>query len=297
MKRRIGLFISIFTLLLCTTLPSLFSNVIDTSYKQVNALSQFDIVDSEIIPNPGATYETQRIWLSHNIDNEYDNYVYYQYNDNSCVIKMESIINVYDSSTYYYVDVPYQVTSIHFLKMFTTTDDYIINRDINIDYLTYGSCYIYDSNSTGAITTNVNGADATLLSLVVEAYLTYGKDNSNGCTESTIKNLFNTWFRNKSASSDDLKNTKILDYTGYAANGNSYEGLVKNAYFSINEKWNTMCSQVGIDPNTGETRGIDWSWLQSRTFKMILIIGGTSLVVIGGVVVLLIVRKRRRQDY
>ena len=146
-------------------------------------------------------------------------------------------------------------------------------------------------------TTNVNGADATLLSLVVESYLTYGKDNSNGCTESTIKNLFNTWFRNKSASSDDLKNTKILDYTGYAANGNSYEGLVKNAYFSINEKWNTMCSQVGIDPNTGEARGIDWSWFQSNTFKIILIIGGTSLIVIGGVVVLLIVRKRKRQDY
>ena len=58
-----------------------------------------------------------------------------------------------------------------------------------------------------------------------------------------------------------------------------------------------MCSQVDIDPNTGEARGIDWSWLQSRTFKMILIIGGTSLVVIGGVVVLLIVRKRNRQDY
>ena len=162
--------------------------------------------------------------------------------------------------------------------------------------LSYGTCYTYDSKS-GVTTTNVNGADSTLLSLVVEAYLTYGKDNSNGCTESTIKNLFNTWFRNKSASSDDLKNTKILDYTGYAANGNSYEGLVKNAYFSINEKWNTMCSQVGIDPNTGEVRGLDWSWLQSRSFKMMLIIGGTSLVVIGGVVVLLIIRKRRRQDY
>ena len=102
---------------------------------------------------------------------------------------MESIINVYDSSTYYYVDIPYQITSIHFLEMSTIDDDYIINRDINVDYLTYGSCYIHDSNSSSVTTTNVNGADATLLSLVVEAYLTYGKDNSNGCTESTIKNL------------------------------------------------------------------------------------------------------------
>ena len=288
MKRRLGLFISIFTLLVGATLPSmLFSN----TYQQVDALSIHAKYD-EITPNPGATYKTQRIWLSNHIENPYENYVYYQFNDLDYTIKMESIINVYDSSTYYYVDVPYQVTSIHFIEM----SDSIINRDITINSLTYGTCYTYDSNS-GVTTTNVNGADATLLSLVVEAYLTYGKDNSNGCTESTIKNLFNTWFRNKSASSDDLKSIKILDYTGYAANGNSYEGLEKNAYFSVNEKWNTMCSQVGIDPNTGEARGIDWSWFQSRTFKMILIIGGTSLIVVGGVVVLLIVRKRKRQDY
>ena len=292
MKRRLGLFTSIFALLVGTTLPSiLLSNA--KTYKQVDALSIHAKYD-EITPNPGATYKTQRIWLSNHIEEPYENYVYCQYDDLDYTIKMESIINVYDSSTYYYVDVPYQVTSIHFVEMST---DYTVNRDITIDSLTYGTCYTYDSNSSSVTTTNVSGADATLLSLVVEAYLTYGKDNSNGCTESTIKNLFNTWFKNKSASAEDLKNTKILDYTGYAANGNSYEGLVKNAYFSINEKWNTMCSQVGIDPNTGEARGIDWSWLQSRTFKMILIIGGTSLVVIGGVVVLLVVRKRRRQDY
>ena len=295
MKRRLGLFISIFTLLLGAALPLIiFSNA--NTYHQVDALSIHAKYD-EITPNPGATYKTQRIWLSNHLEEPYENYVYYQYNDLDYTIKMESIINVYDSSIYYYVDVPYQVTSIHFLEMSITDDDYIINRDISIDYLTYGSCYIYDSNSTSVTITNVNGADATLLSLVVEAYLTYGKDNSNGCTESTIKNLFNTWFRNKSASAEDLKSTKILDYTGYAANGNSYEGLEKNAYFSVNEKWNTMCSQVGIDPNTGEARGIDWSWLQSRTFKMILVIGGTSLVVIGGVVVLLIVRKKKRQDF
>lgn len=289
MKKKVGLFISIFTLLIGATLPSiLFFN----TYQQVDALGMHAKYD-EITPNPGATYKTQRIWLSHHVEAPYENYTYYQYNDLDYIIKMESIINVYDSSTYYYVDVPYQVTSIHFIEM---SNDYTVNRDITIDSLTYGTCYTYDSNS-GVTTTNIMGADATLLSLVVESYLTYGKDNSNGCTESTIKNLFNTWFRNKSASAEDLKSTKILDYTGYAANGNSYEGLEKNAYFSVNEKWNTMCSQVGIDPNTGESRGIDWSWFQSRTFKMILIIGGTSLVVVGGVVVLLIVRKRRRQDY
>ena len=291
MKRRLGLFISIFTLLAGTALPSvLFSNA--NTYKQADALSIHTKYD-EITPNPGATYKTQRIWLSNHIEEPYENYVYYQYNNLNYTIKMESIINVYDSSTYHYVDVPYQVTSIHFIEM---SNEHTVNRDITIDTLTYGTCYTYDSNSS-VTTTVVNGADATLLSLVVEAYLTYGKDNSNGCTESTIKSLFNTWFRNKSASAEDLKSTKILDYTGYAANGNSYEGLEKNAYFSVNEKWNTMCSQVGIDPNTGEARDIDWSWLQSRTFKMILIIGGTSLIVVGGVVVLLIVRKRRRQDY
>ena len=127
----------------------------------------------------------------------------------------------------------------------------------------------------------------------MESYLTFGKSPSNGCIETTIVNVFNTWFKNKSASKDDLKNAKILDYTGYAANGNSYEGLTKNATFSVNEKWNTMCSQASIDPNTGLHRSVDLSWFKTNEFKGVLVIGGTALLVTGVLVVLLMMRKKR----
>ena len=57
-----------------------------------------------------------------------------------------------------------------------------------------------------------------------------------------------------------------------------------------------MCSQVGIDPNTGEHRSIDISWFQSEKFKAALIIGGVALLSIGGVIVFLVVKKKRREQ-
>ena len=76
-----------------------------------------------------------------------------------------------------------------------------------------------------------------MLAFVVEAYLTYGKSPSNGDVTYVIQSLYKTWFNNKSANKDEMKARKIYDYTGYAKNGNSYEGLTKDGLFSVNEKW------------------------------------------------------------
>ena len=175
---------------------------------------------------------------------------------------------------------------------------YIVYNDITT-YLSYGMCYFANMETMDKFEISVGtvyGASAAILGMVVESYLTYGKDDSNGCTETTIKNLFNTWFRNKSASSDELKTTKIKDYTGYDSKTGSYEGYEKTGLYSVSEKWNTMCSQVSIDPNTGEHRSIDISWFQSEKFKATLIIGGVALVSIGGVIVFLIIKKKRGEQ-
>ena len=212
------------------------------------------------------------------------------------MVDMLNVINTYDGSTYYYVDITYQVNSVHFLRM--NESGYIVYNDITT-YLSYGACYFANMDTMDKFDISIGtvyGASAAILGMVVESYLTYGKDDSNGCTENTVRNLFHTWFKNKSASASELKTNKIRDYTGYAANGNSYEGLVKNAEFSINEKWNTMCSQASIDPNTGEHRSIDISWFQSEKFKAALIIGGVALVSIGGVIVFLVIKKKRREQ-
>ena len=51
----------------------------------------------------------------------------------------------------------------------------------------------------------VERADAVFLALVVEAYLTYGKSDSNGTTTSIVKSIFRTFFDKKSATKDELK--------------------------------------------------------------------------------------------
>ena len=77
--------------------------------------------DYQRIDNPGATYKTQRVWLSN--DNEYfyedgyKNNVSYSYQDKNYVIEMPSIINTYDNKTYYYADIPYEVSTMSFLRM------------------------------------------------------------------------------------------------------------------------------------------------------------------------------------
>ncbi|MBO4667507.1 MAG: hypothetical protein J5666_05225 [Bacilli bacterium] len=244
--------------------------------------------------NPkGATYKTQRVWL--NNDNTYfygnddwgshcKNVIgYFNDENNWQMVTMPSVINTYDNRNYYYADIPYYVTSVHFLRMGETEHhNYLMYQDVEISRLTWGGCYFAGTSSyedfLNTKTSYVDGADSTLLSMVLESYLTYGMDFSNGCASTTIRNLYSTWFEHKSATSADLKNTKIMDYTGYAANGNSYEGLEKTSSFSLNEKWNTMCSNAGIDPNTGKTRTINLSWLSGDNAKFFVIVGGVGFI-------------------
>ena len=91
-----------------------------------------------------------------------------------------------------------------------------------------------------------------------------------------------------------MKNYKIQDYTGYSSNNNSYEGLEKTSYFSVNEKWNTMCSQAGIDPNTGKKRSfINLSFLSSDTGKFVFFLGGSIILGIALYVTLKIIEKKK----
>ena len=257
--------------------------------------------------NPGATYLTQRIWLKNDNTYFYEvddwgsapiNVVQYNVSGVYETLEMVKFSNAYDSSTYYYADIPYDISSFSFLRMSNSNNHkYLIYQEMKINQITYGSCYYVPTSSYedfyNISTDYVYGADAITLSLVVEAYLTYGKADSNGCNEFTVRNLFLTWFKNKSATKDDLKNVKYADYNGYNQQTGSYEGYSKTAYYSVNEKWNTMCSQAGINPDTGEVRGMSLSWFDSDTFKLLAVVGGTTLVIIGAVVVLIVIKKRK----
>lgn len=281
-----------FKKIIATLSISLLLGLLSTSFHSgyIKASAESDFIKIE---NPGATYKTQRVWLNNDNANFYEgdhvNGVKYTYQDKTYVIEMPAITNPYDGFKYFYADIPFELNTVSFIRL--KGEDISQVNTVNIQY---GCCYYRDIDSNVS-TTYVNGANAEMLASVVESYLTYGKDDSNGCVENTVINLFNTWFRNKSATSEDLKNQKYLDYTGYDASTGSYEGASKTASYSVNEKWNTMCSQVGIDPKTGEKRGIDFSWLTSKEFIGIMIVVATALVSAGAVLVIIIIRKKRQQ--
>ena len=254
--------------------------------------------------NPGATYKTQRVWLYNtnsyfSVDDDWGSkrviITGYYFNNKWNVIEMPKVVNTYDEKVYYYADIPASVTSVSFMAMSNNNDhNYLVYKDFYVEQLLYGVCYKTGYES-GISTVVVEGADATLISMVVEAYLTLSKDASNGAYSATIKNLFTTWLENKSASAVELKNAKILDYTGYSYHGNSYEGLEKNAYFSVDEKWNTMCSQAGINPVTGKDKNTNLSLLNGNTNKFAIIVGGVAIVVSLGTIGFIIFKKKRRQ--
>ena len=252
--------------------------------------------------NPGATYKTQRVWL-YNTNTDFttnDDWggkraitIGYYYDGKWNVIEMPKVVNTYDEKVYYYADIPASVTSVSF--MLSSNSDghkYLNYKDYVVKQLSYGVCYAI-GDGIDISTISVEGADATLLSMVVESYLTLNKDISNGAYSATVKNLFTTWFEHKSATVNDLKNQKILDYIGYASNGNSYEGLEKTTFFSVNEKWNTMCNQAGIDPKTGMARAINFSWFEGNTGCFIIFVGGTALVVSLITIAAIIIKKKK----
>lgn len=259
--------------------------------------------------NPEATYKTQRIWLENNNSYFYEsddwgkpcvNAIGYSFDNKWNIILMPSIDNGTDKL--YYADIPFELSSIHFMRISQSDNhNFLIYQDVNIEQLTYGICYragtnSYDDYKNIGITT-VLGAGAVLLGEVVSSYLTYGQAQSNGCVTSTVRNLFDTWFKNKGATDKELKETKIKDYTGYAKNGNSYEGLEKNQDFSVNEKWIAMCNQANIDYKTGRIKGSSWSWLDGYGLPILVL---ASILVGGGVIALVVVlikRKKERINY
>lgn len=259
------------------------------NYLVLNEVNEYGCYSSNYYDDED-TYDNQRVWLYIDGNNQYENVVSYVLDSEIGLAKShEEFIG---DSRYYFFDIPYQISSLTFLKM----DGNIIKHFNQIELLQYGVCYVGDPTFNEVSPAVVKGANAHILGRVVEAYLTYGKDPSNGCKKDTVRNIFETWFSSKSASKSQLKEEKIMDYTGYAANGNSYIGLKKDAYFSVNEKWNTMCSQAGIDPSTGKDRSMFFN-LGSDT-KGIVIIGGLiSIIVIGGFIYLVRKKRVRNREY
>jgi hypothetical protein len=255
--------------------------------------------------NPDATYKTQRVWLENNNNYFYQNddwgkhcvnAIGYSYDNKWNIILMPSIDNGTDKL--YYADIPFELSSIHFMRISQSDNhNYLIYQDVNIEQLTYGVCYRVGTNSYDDYknigTTAVLGAGAVLLGEVVSSYLTYGQAQSNGCVTSTVRSLFDTWFKNKSATEKELKEAKIKDYTGYNKKTGSYEGFEKNGVFSVNEKWNAMCGQAGIDPKTGKARGSSWSWLNGSGLSIIVL---ASVLVAGGLIAAIIIFIKRKKD-
>ena len=255
-------------------------------------------------PNDGATAATQRIWLSN--DNQdfytldpwgkpYRNAVAYLANNEYRIVLMENVRNSFDSHDYYYCDIPAEANMCRFLRL--SSNNYLIAEDNEVLFRQYGVCYLYVTK--GNISTmNVPSADADILGLVVEAYLTYGKLPSNGSDSETVANLFTTWFKDKSASSEDLKSHKIKDYTGEGYKDGEYHPEVpKTSEFSINEKWNTLCSQAGIDPKTGANRSVlSFLNLSGNTWNIVGLVGVTLLVLAIGAIAMLIKNKSRVED-
>ena len=235
------------------------------------------------VANPGASYETQRVWLSQGFGGSArelgsQNAVGYYTEESYNVVVMDSVTNT-DGVSLFFADIPAASTSISFLEVANQEKhDYVFYNEVEVPSLTYGVCFYLDGNKVAP--REVVGADAIILSKVVEAYLTYGTMPSNGSVKSTVASLYQTWFAKMSATKDDLEGVKILDYTGYTANGNSYEGLTKKSEFSVNEKWNGLCNQAGIDPSTGQTR--NYSFSLGGIFKktIALLIGGSVAFVV-----------------
>ena len=272
----------------------------------------FGYYGHKIKDNLDATAATQRVWLRNENqafydldpwDTPYQNAVYYECGeDDYGYTIMAKTTNTFDNRNYYYADIPKEVRNISFLRMSSSeSHDFIIDSEAPIVMATYGLCYeanpMIDKDWDEINTVNVSDADAYLLGKVVEAYLTYGKEASNGADSTTIINLFNTWFKNKSASSEDLKNVKILDYGGDAyINGEYNPDVPKSGVYSVNEKWSTICSIAGIDPKTGEKRSfnIDFSFFGNKAFLSFLVIFLFGLLGIGGWLFMILRRRRLR---
>ena len=199
-----------------------------------------------------ASYLTQRIWLKADNDTNEEFAVAYNENNKIAFKTMNTVTNFAMNENFNYVDIPFDVEQVNFVSGKLDSKFFLVSREFFVSSLTYGVCYNVKPKSQELDYIEISGADANLLSFVLEGYLTYGSNKSNGCIKDTIKNIFFTWFKNKSATTKELRSTKILDYSGYSKNGNSYEGLTKDTSYSVYEKWLTLCENVGINAKTGK---------------------------------------------
>ena len=250
-----------------------------------NTVSSYGFYEDKVPTPEDATYKTQRVWLYE--DNKEQCSVGYINEDRFEIVDMKQIKNTADEEIYQYIDIPCLVSNIYFLK----TNNHEITKSAKVASLQYGVCYHWGEAGLGTML--VPSADITLIARVVEAYLTYGENDSNGATIYTLKNVFSTWFLYKSATDDDMKSITIKDYIGWAANGNKYDGLEeKLGTFAVNVKWNTMCSRVGIDPKTGEARN-PFSWLGDPKVIFFLVI---ALVGIAGIALFAVILIRKKKN-
>ena len=55
-----------------------------------------------------------------------------------------------------------------------------------------------------------------------------------------------------------------------------------------------MCSQAGIDPNTGKVRSGNWfAWMSGINFKIVLTIGIGVLISAGGLIAYTVLHKKK----
>ncbi len=257
--------------------------------------------------NLSATADTQRIWVTFSDIPLLEITDFWEaqtrpavaFNDNGrrLIVLMDCYVNSFDGASYYFADIPYQVTEFSILVMSGPTNhNSLVYFDTGISRITYGVRYhCFQEEGMDAVTLRplpVINADANLLGLVVEAYLTHGKRESNGAASPTVSSLFFTWFENKAATEEELKKTIIQDYTEAALVGGEYDAnLPKDGQFSVDEKWKALCLSADVNPVTGMARS-RFSIFDSNFVVFVFVLAGSVLVSLLVWLVFLALRKQ-----
>ena len=252
--------------------------------------------------NPGASADTQRVWLKNDNSDFYNNddwgtgcknAIGYTYAASWHVMYMECVENAKNHNDYFYADIPASVTDVHFMRMSAATGhQYAVYQDAYISTLSYGVCHFAGTANYGDfvnITTGVvYGADEVLLSAVLSGYVVCTSDASNGANQTTVHNLFGTWIENKDGTTD--METTIKDYVSgsyTAQDPDSYDGLSKTADWSLEAKWNALCDHANVNPTTGVALSKTTTFVPAQSASnealiAIITISAISLLAVGG---------------
>ena len=215
--------------------------------------------------NPGASADTQRVWLKNDTPYFYGNddwgiecknTIGYLYNSTWYEIVMPAVLNARNSNYYFYADIPSTVTSVHFMrKAQATNHNYLTYLDGYVETLTYGKCYYSGSANYDDFVNlsagTVAAADEALLSAVLGAYVVCTDTASNGANQTTVRNIYSAWIEHKHDDTD--MDTTFKDYVNgaYTEHGNSYAGQSKTADWKLSEKWEALCKAANVNPTTG----------------------------------------------